>query len=502
MIRLFVFVLSLLSISSWGDVPNAINVSGVIVFSDSSQLVTGSELIRFTIYDNSGSMTEYMENGGEHTDPTGSGASVVWTEVQAVPLSDGRYSVVLGADSENSLPVDSFANRTQTLGITVADDEEMSPRMSLYSVPFARRASVSDNVSGLITPSAITIKDSDGNLIPVISEEGEWLGLELIGLQGETGLQGPIGEKGVIGEKGLKGDAGPQGDAGQQGEIGEQGLKGDKGGIGLQGIAGPQGPVGVQGLKGERGLLGPIGEKGLKGDMGSQGNTGPQGLRGLKGDKGDTGDQGIQGTRGLAGLKGGTGPKGEKGEKGDSSGFSFYGLVPKLYRGTSSTAYDFPYGGVEPISISAGEIVLISEKGYLFSLSGGRVNRSKDLYFTSSSCLGSVSYVLANYHRQGSVFSSAYYVSKYKRFYRHFARTTKGSTILDSSKTFKGRVRIDTLSSSPVCESININSDDLGPMYGAYTHTDATSSKNSFENTTGIDLTYWAASSTYMVEFE
>lgn len=525
--RIFIILLALISINSWANVPNTINVSGSVYYADNTTPLNGEQSVRFTIYDNSGAATEYVNNGGLFVDPTGSGASVVWTELQTVSFSEGNYSVTLGANLENALPGDAFSNSTQTVGITVADDEELSPRMSLASVPFALRASVSENVTGSITPSAISIKNPVGDIIPVISEEGEWLGAELVGLQGPVGEPGDKGDKGPQGiqgiqgltgdkgAKGNKGDVGPQGiqgnqglvgDKGDKGETGPQGPVGDKGDIGPQGIQGIQGLAGDKGDKGETGPQGPVGEKGAKGDLGSvgpKGEVGLQGLAGAKGDKGDKGSQGIQGPQGPVGIKGDkgekgdAGPQGPAGEKGDSSGFNFFSLEPQLIINDSASRYTFPYGGLELFGVNGVETLLISEKGYLLSLTGGRVNRSRDYYFTSSTCSSTISYTIAATARQGMVMSGVYKKSSW--IYRQLAYISKTEKLTDSrtDKTFRGVVRGDTYETIPKCEAVNLTTDDLPPMLQVRTMTDT----NSFESRTGVKSS-WSASGKYQVVFQ
>ena len=524
--RILILLGALLSFSSWGEIPDAITLSGTITYTDNAQPLSGEESVRFTLYSDNGGSTDYVDNGGQWTDPTGSGALVVWTEVQTVSFSEGRYSVVLGSNPQNPLPADAFADSTQTLGIMVAGDDEMAPRMSFSAVPFARRAAISDNVSGLITPSAVSIKNSSGATVPVINENGEWVGATIDGVQGATGPQGPAGEKGDTGPQGpqgiqgiagVQGDTGPRGPAGEKGATGAQGPKGDagaKGETGPQGVAGekgdtgPQGPQGIQGIagvQGDTGPRGPAGEKGAtgaqgpKGDTGAKGETGPQGPAGLTGDSGAQGPQGIQGPQGVAGEKGDTGPQGPQGiqgpagAQGEAGDMNFFGLVPKLILEESTTnPREFPYYEMNLLSMNTEEVTLISSKGYLLGLRGGYVNRSHDLYFTNSYCSGTVYYTVAKNVRKGTVISGVFKANSSASLRRQLAFIDKNEklTTLSSNLTFKAVIRPSQLKATPDCVAIDdTSSDDLEPMLRVQTP----SATSIIKLTTGVDPTYLGA---------
>ncbi|WP_270049560.1 hypothetical protein [Thalassolituus pacificus] len=467
--RILILLGALLSFSSWGEIPDAITLSGAITYTDNAQPLSGEESVRFTLYSDNGGSTDYVDNGGQWTDPTGSGALVVWTEVQTVSFSEGRYSVVLGSNPQNPLPADAFADSTQTLGIMVAGDDEMAPRMSFSAVPFARRAAISDNVSGLITPSAVSIKNSSGATVPVINENGEWVGATIDGVQGATGPQGPAGEKG---------DTGPQGPQG------------------IQGIAGVQGDTGPRGPAGEKGATGA---QGPKGDTGAKGETGPQGPAGLTGDSGAQGPQGIQGPQGVAGEKGDTGPQGPQGiqgpvgAQGEAGSMNFFGLVPKLILAESPTVRrEFPYGEMNLLSMNTEEVTLISSKGYLLGLRGGYVNRSHDLYFTNSYCSGTLYYTVAKNVRKGTVISGVFKANSSASLRRQLAFIDKNEklTTLSSNLTFKAVIRPSQLKATPDCVTItDTSSDDLEPMLRVQTPSVASIIKL----TTGVDTNYFGA---------
>lgn len=72
-----------------------------------------------------------------------SGGSPLWQETQNVAVQSGTYAVHLGSVSSINLPFD----ETYYLGISVGSDAELSPRLALSSVPYARAAQIALNVA-------------------------------------------------------------------------------------------------------------------------------------------------------------------------------------------------------------------------------------------------------------------------------------------------------------------------------------------------------------------
>lgn len=143
----------------------------------------------------------------------------LWTEVHPqVAVHRGIFKIELG--SKTPLPASLFDGAALYVGVQVANDAEMLPRLELSANAYAR---VAEDVRGPIHPSTVSI----GSKL-VIDGAGRWVG-------DPTGLQGPIG---------------PQGPAGTQGPIGPQGP------VGPQGLSGPIGPTGPRGLDGPQGLPG------------------------------------------------------------------------------------------------------------------------------------------------------------------------------------------------------------------------------------------------------
>lgn len=211
----------------------------------------------------------------------------LWSEAQSVVFSDCYYTATLG--SSTPIPSDVWMSTGLFLGIQIEGDSEFVPRMAVYSLPYASRATIADTLS----PNASLAELIIGG-IKVIDDKGNWVGPP-------SGLQGPKGDKGDTGPAGATGPAGPTGATGAMGTTGPQGPKGD---------TGPQGP------KGDKGDTGATGPAGAIGATGAQGAQGPAGATGLTGATGATGPQGVQGPEGPQGPAGATGSQGPMGPQG------------------------------------------------------------------------------------------------------------------------------------------------------------------------------------------
>lgn len=294
-------------------VPEQLSIQGVVNDSASGLPIDGILSVRFTLYDETGRETLFTLAGGGFTDPTGLGASVLWTEVQQVDFDDGAYAVLLGEDPANPMPADAFQTSRVTIGIQIDSDTELSPRMTLGSVPYAFKSAEANNAIGDITPSSISVINNFGQLTPVIDGDGNWLGTALEGAQGPQGEVGDTGPEGPPGAEGPEGPAGAEGPTGPAGPTGPQGLPGT---AAAQGDPGPAGPQGDTGAQGPQGATGPIGPAGPQGDTGATGAQGPQGIVGATGPAGPQGDTGATGPQGPQGDTGATGPQGLQGDTG------------------------------------------------------------------------------------------------------------------------------------------------------------------------------------------
>ena len=82
-----------------------------------------------------------------YTDATSQDTTAVfWSESQNVLFENGDFNVALGASTENPLPAFFGSNDALYLGIAVGTDDEMAPRLSLDSVPFAKHAERADYI--------------------------------------------------------------------------------------------------------------------------------------------------------------------------------------------------------------------------------------------------------------------------------------------------------------------------------------------------------------------
>jgi len=168
-------------------VPPTITHQGRLFDSDGAPVTDTLEVV-FTIYDSP------------------AGGSAVWTETLMVAFDEGYYSVELGEDTLfDSTVID---GSTRYMGVSVNGDEEMSPRGTVGSVPYAMLA---NDVNGDINPNSVNVGGS-----PVIDENGMWVG-------DPTGLVGPAGPAGPQGDPGPAGAAGPTGPTGPTGPIGPSG---------------------------------------------------------------------------------------------------------------------------------------------------------------------------------------------------------------------------------------------------------------------------------------
>lgn len=159
------------------------------------------------------------------------GGDPVWMESHDVLFEDGYYAVQLGDTAPIVDAIDSSEPRY--LGITVGDDDELSPRAEVGSVPFAL---VARDAVGDIHAKSISIGGKT-----VIDAAGKWVGTQ-IDLAGKTGPQGPMGPMGPMGP------VGPAGAAGQPGATGAMGPVGPTGAVGPSGPMGPAGPAGPSGI--------------------------------------------------------------------------------------------------------------------------------------------------------------------------------------------------------------------------------------------------------------
>jgi hypothetical protein len=190
--------------------PLKINHQGRL-FDASMAPVSGSHTMTFAVYSSA------------------SGGTPLWTESQSLTFDDGYYATTLG--SQTSFDRTLFSGATMYLAITVDNDQEMTPREPIDSVPYSINA---NNATGDITPHSISVAGTQ-----VVDATGHWVGPNS-GLVGPQGPQGPAGPAGATGAAGAQGPAGPTGAQGPQGPAGP---------MGATGATGPQGPQGLAGFR-------------------------------------------------------------------------------------------------------------------------------------------------------------------------------------------------------------------------------------------------------------
>lgn len=167
---IFVTVLFFSAVDALADVPSYINFQGTLADSNGNP-ITDTLQMDFTIYD--------IDVGG----------TPLWGESHsAVEISDGLYRIQLG--SVSAIPDSIFDGNTLWLGITIdPDTEELIPRQSLVTVPYAFRvmkAQYSDtaDVARIGSPdddwviSGDNITHEIGNVGIGITDLGERLNVE------------------------------------------------------------------------------------------------------------------------------------------------------------------------------------------------------------------------------------------------------------------------------------------------------------------------------------
>ena len=92
------------------------------------------------------------------------GGAPLWLETQNVEAdAEGRYAVLLGAESSEGLPLEIFSTgEARWLGVQLQGEEEQ-PRVLLVSVPYALKAADADTLGGK-PASAFVVAESTGGL--------------------------------------------------------------------------------------------------------------------------------------------------------------------------------------------------------------------------------------------------------------------------------------------------------------------------------------------------
>lgn len=123
-----VAVLLALAAAVAAEVPSMISYQGRLTDAVGDPVANGGYDITFTIYD-------ALSDGNS-----------IWTETQSVIVSDGLFSLCLGA--ENPIEDSVFKESTRFLGVQLGTNSEMTPRVALIAVPYANRVATIDGAAG------------------------------------------------------------------------------------------------------------------------------------------------------------------------------------------------------------------------------------------------------------------------------------------------------------------------------------------------------------------
>ena len=283
MSRWMMFFVLLMSSPAWSQESVTLTYQGQLTNAVGAP-VTASHPVTFTVYSQV------------------SGGVPLWTETHgSIDVVDGIFSAQLG--TLVPLGIELSAEPLLFLGITIGDNDEMSPRIRIGGALKTQWAAVAAHAKDVrgedIHPNSVSIGET-----VVIDAEGQWVG----NATGLIGPQGPAGPAGVSPDLGLDTDldgivdwlelalgtnpldeAETPGDANADGipdvMVGADGAVGETGPQGIAGVAGPQGPspahqwngtsirfqnpdgtwgayvdlVGAQGIQGVAGAIGPAG---------------------------------------------------------------------------------------------------------------------------------------------------------------------------------------------------------------------------------------------------
>ncbi|MCK4661214.1 MAG: hypothetical protein KAV82_16965, partial [Phycisphaerae bacterium] len=117
---LVVACVCLLPIKLYADVPQLINIQGLLTDQTGDAVSDGTHSVDFAIYE------------------TASGGSAIWSETRDVATSDGLFTILLG--EVTPIPASLFDTSDLWLGIAVAGEDEMTPRQQLTTVPYVFQA--------------------------------------------------------------------------------------------------------------------------------------------------------------------------------------------------------------------------------------------------------------------------------------------------------------------------------------------------------------------------
>lgn len=104
------------------------------------------------------------------------GGEPLWSETQSVTVTNGVYSVVLGAGEPTPAPIELPFDAPYYLGVRIGTDPELDPRQPLTSVPYAFHAAEADQAkslaAGAVTAESIGIDCPIGAML--VKTAGGW----------------------------------------------------------------------------------------------------------------------------------------------------------------------------------------------------------------------------------------------------------------------------------------------------------------------------------------
>ena len=134
----------------------------------------------------------------------------------------------------------------------------------------------------------LNIKDLKVGDLPVIDDQGNWVGPTVSAYTGSRGVTGFTGSIAYTGSRGYTGSRSYTGSRGFTGYAGSRAYTGSRGFIGYTGSRAYTGSRGFIGYTGSKGIIGYTGSKGIIGYTGSKGiigYTGSQGIIGYTGSR-------------------------------------------------------------------------------------------------------------------------------------------------------------------------------------------------------------------------
>lgn len=139
--------------SAASAVPATLTQQGRILDKDGEPVSSKVHFV-FTVYD--------VAEGGE-------AKNALWTEEQDITLDDGYFSTELG--SVAAIPPTLFDGSVRYLGVTVGNDDEMVPRQTISSVPYALMAATAASVP-FTSISGVPAACADGSYLKGFDEKG------------------------------------------------------------------------------------------------------------------------------------------------------------------------------------------------------------------------------------------------------------------------------------------------------------------------------------------